>query len=727
MKESSIRTSRMEGDALASTAISGLLLSSGVMACAVYLVLTLMSLEAVQRAFAQSSPVAPGVRLEAGIEKEDVDGDLKSAMTIYEKIAADTSAPRDVRAKALLRLAGCDEKLGKQAKQVYEQIVHDYADQPAAAQARSRLALLKKQENPAMPTTMNVRKIEWAGLGEMKPCDTDGHRAVYRAGDGNLYFGDLAGQNRRLVFKVQPGDVPSWCVSRDLSMAGLTFFRNANRPTTLAVVKTDGTGYRELVQDDAQGTLLGGASGPCFDWSWDSRHLLVSAGLPNGGSHVMIVDVADGHHRELVSFRGGSSWCAVFSPDGQTIAYSTMSGGGSSIAMHIFVMPTEGGKPQEVYQSPAITAEDRSDPMQGLHGWTADGRDLVFSDVHFRKSGLYLLPMKSGLAAGNPVFVREVETNDALITASGAFVFKDVPDRHWSVFLATLEPDGKLGAWRPLDIRGDNWGRVPIPSFSPDGGQIAYVAGDEEKGGRNLILRNLATGHEQVLYWFNSGQPNCHYAYDLPRIFCSLGWDDNGGHSDLVSIAAESGAVEKLASFSDYRFGPFPTKDDQHMYFWAVKAFQGGHFVRWDNRAGQDTVVDVVDREIQQLYVSTPDERWLIRTDSRGLAIRPMGGGDWRFLVSAADSGLSNPVDAYPEGDWILFEAKDSEGKHRLYRIPISGGEAQLIGDFPAKSKEDFDTRLFWSRDARQVIAEIHDEDKFNLWTLDNFEPLEKK
>jgi len=133
MKESSIRTSRMEGDALASTAISGLLLSSGVMACAVYLVLTLMSLEAVQRAFAQSSPVAPGVRLEAGIEKEDVDGDLKSAMTIYEKIAADTSAPRDVRAKALLRLAGCDEKLGKQAKQVYEQIVHDYADQPAAA------------------------------------------------------------------------------------------------------------------------------------------------------------------------------------------------------------------------------------------------------------------------------------------------------------------------------------------------------------------------------------------------------------------------------------------------------------------------------------------------------------------------------------------------------------------------------------------------------------------
>src|SRR5580658_4115375 len=245
MKESSIRTSRMEGDALAFTAISGLLLSSGVMACAVYLLLTLLSLVAVQPAFAQSAPVAAGVRLEAGIEKEDVDGDLKSAMDIYAKITADASAPRDVRAKALLRLAGCDEKLGKQAKQVYEQIVHDYADQPAAAQARNRLALLKKQENPATPTTMSVRKIESAGLGEMNPCHTDGHRAVYRAADGNLYFGDLTGQNKHLVFKVQPEDVPTWCLSRDLSMTALGFAPKLNRPAIIAVIKTDGTGYRE--------------------------------------------------------------------------------------------------------------------------------------------------------------------------------------------------------------------------------------------------------------------------------------------------------------------------------------------------------------------------------------------------------------------------------------------------------------------------------------------------
>ena len=66
-------------------------------------------------AFAQSTSA---VRLESGIAKEDVDGDLKSAIDIYQQVATDPAAARDVRAKALLHLAGCYEKLGRKARQV---------------------------------------------------------------------------------------------------------------------------------------------------------------------------------------------------------------------------------------------------------------------------------------------------------------------------------------------------------------------------------------------------------------------------------------------------------------------------------------------------------------------------------------------------------------------------------------------------------------------------------
>jgi Tol biopolymer transport system component len=678
-------------------------------------------------AFAQTAPVGAGVRLEDGIEKEDVDGDLKSAMEIYQKIAADTSAPRDVRAKALLRLAGCDEKLGHQAKQVYEQIVHDYADQPAATQARTRLALIQKQEHPALPTTMSVRKIETSGLGEMSPSDTDGQRAVYRAKDGDIYFGDLAGHSRSLVFKVQPGDVPGWCPSKDLSLTALGFDAKPSRPGTLAVVKTDGTGYRELVHDDELGTILGGTSGFSFEWSWDARHLLVWALLPNGGAHLMIVDVADGHHRELVHLQSGIISHAVFSPDSHFIACLTWPATGSSIAMRIFVMPTESGEPHLVYESPVKSIEEGGGPVasQWLHDWTADGRYLAISDVHFRKNALYLLPMKNGVAAGNPVFVREGDMDDGHVMASGALAFKDrpVPSNNVSAYHATLGLDGKLGEWHPLEIRGGNGGWDPGLTFSPDNAQIAYVSGDEETGGRDLVLQNLATGQQRVLYRFNGGQPYCHYAYDMPKVFCIIGFDENGGRSDLVSVGVESGALETLGSFSDYRGEPTPSKDGQHIYFWAMKAFQDGHFLRWEMSTRQDTIVDVFTRDLVQIYTPTPDERWLVRSDKRGLAIRSISGGDWRFLISAAGV-LTDPGDAIPSGDWTLFDAIDSEGKVRLYRVPISGGEPQLIGDFPGKSRSTHgSSSLRLSRDGRQVIVASLEDSKVNLWELDNFEP----
>ena len=94
-------------------------LGGGVLGLLIYLLLLLVTIAGAKPAIAQSGSSTPGVMLQSGIQKEDVDGDLKGAMSIYEKIAADASAPREVRAKALLRLAGCDEKLGKQAKQLY--------------------------------------------------------------------------------------------------------------------------------------------------------------------------------------------------------------------------------------------------------------------------------------------------------------------------------------------------------------------------------------------------------------------------------------------------------------------------------------------------------------------------------------------------------------------------------------------------------------------------------
>jgi Tol biopolymer transport system component len=273
--------------------------------------------------------------------KEQVDGDIKTAIAAYQKIAADKSAPREVRAKALLHLAGCYEKQGQQAQGVYRQIVRDFADQPAATQARARLAALKQDDHPAAPATMTQRQIEKAGraFGEG---DTDGHRVVYlNDKTGELISGDLAGNSKRVIFKPKLGDSPGWSPSRDFSMVFLHLHPKPGQPQILAVVNTDGTGYREIARLDAEPY--------CWPtWSWDNRYLLCSESQ-NGTSRLLRISVADGQTRELLNLKTAAEK-ASFSPDGHFVAYQVQPTSDADAVSRIFVLPAEGGVPQLVWE-----------------------------------------------------------------------------------------------------------------------------------------------------------------------------------------------------------------------------------------------------------------------------------------------------------------------------------------------------------------------------------------
>src|SRR5580700_9975519 len=209
-----MKSVELEKIALALTAAFSLLLSGAALVSMVLLGV-LLSEVTVLPLHAQTSPA---VALEAATTKELVDGDLKTAIADYQKIAADKSAPRDVRAKALLHLAGCYEKLGQRAQSVYQQIVRDFGDQPAAVQARARLAALKQDEHPAAPATMTQRKIEIT-TPNLGAADTDGHRAVYwNDATSELVYGDLTGHSKRVILKAKLSDLTGWLPSRDFSM-----------------------------------------------------------------------------------------------------------------------------------------------------------------------------------------------------------------------------------------------------------------------------------------------------------------------------------------------------------------------------------------------------------------------------------------------------------------------------------------------------------------------------
>src|SRR5678815_751695 len=96
--------------------------------------------------------------LEAALTKETIQGDLAGAITLYEQAVKEAGSNRALAAKAQLRLASAYQKQGsEQARNIYELLVRDYADQAdAAAEARTRLSAMGASPNSGANELGNV-------------------------------------------------------------------------------------------------------------------------------------------------------------------------------------------------------------------------------------------------------------------------------------------------------------------------------------------------------------------------------------------------------------------------------------------------------------------------------------------------------------------------------------------------------------------------------------------
>jgi Tol biopolymer transport system component len=639
-----------------------------------------------------------GVRLESGIAKEDVDGDLKSAIDIYQKIAADASAPRDVRSKALLRLAGCYEKLGRQATQLYEQVVRDFADQPAATQARNRLAAMRLGASSA-PATMTQRKIEVPGAAG--PPITDGQRAVYHdAATGALVISDLSGKDKRVILKPkQGGDFHYW-PSRDLSVIVLPR-EDPGHP--LALIKTDGTGYREI------GLTGAGVSPGPPAWSWDNRYVLFYSAIADGTNLLLRITAADGSTQEMLR-RNTPIRAASFSPDGRFIAYSE----GALSSVSTFVMPSQGGDPQLISANATLI------------DWTRDGRYLAVASPHSGATALQLLPVKDGKPAGDPVFVRYGSFIGGQTTASGSLLYLSFPDagalrREW---IADLDPEGHPGNWKNLDP-GSSGQLAPVPTWSPDSGQIVWTVQRADTGQVGFVgrVRNLATGKERDLFR-GTGLTVCIWAASHPNLFCSEAAGD-GTTTSIFSVAVDSGRTEQIGAVRGaglLRGVALP--NDQALYFQRQST---GEFTRWDIGTGQETLLDHTSNIIDLEVDASPDGGWLKRFNRGNIEIRPMAGGAWTPLLPLRAGGQSG---FSPDGKWIFYHDKDVAGagpvgKDGLYRIATAGGAPERLGDFPVSNVHG---TLRISPDGRGIIvlAGAAGNVAPETWLLENFEPRQQ-
>ena len=100
-----------------------------------------------------------GKQLEAARFQEIVRGDLKGAIAQYRALLAQSGAPREVAARALLQMGEALERLGRreEARGAYARVSVEYRDQTAPA-ALARAHLAGRQEAPAGPRNLGFQQ-----------------------------------------------------------------------------------------------------------------------------------------------------------------------------------------------------------------------------------------------------------------------------------------------------------------------------------------------------------------------------------------------------------------------------------------------------------------------------------------------------------------------------------------------------------------------------------------
>ncbi|HWY04622.1 MAG TPA: hypothetical protein VNX60_13185, partial [Candidatus Acidoferrum sp.] len=533
----------------------------------------------------------PAIELERAIAKEQVDGDLKTAMAVYQKIGGDQSAPG----------------------------------------------------------MLTQRKIEAAGR-RFDTGDTDGRQVVYSknsTGDelDELVHGDLAGTHQSTIFKAKKGAIGFSRPSRDFSMVVVGVREQQGPPQLWAVMKIDGTGYREVLRYGPQDDRFRDTG--FENWSWDNRFWLF-----RGDHRILMVSVANGAVRELVSNSPDMIGPAAFSPDGRWVTYRVGSGqlGGDlkSWRERIVIVPSSGGEARIVYEQPSMTG-----PWPRLLDWTSDGRYLVAILTRDNRPALELLPVNEGQSTGAPILVRYTTLGVGHTKPGGGLVYTAVkPGGLWATHTAMLDTEGHVGAWEALNLRGGNV-LGDTPYWSPDSGHIAYVASNEEEsGGGSLNLLDLSTGEDRRIY--RADTVSCRWA-DPRRLLCN---ERRDGKIDVFIVTLESGGIEPIHTFEKpYGSAIGFSLDGRALYLNKRGGAGQMGIVRRELATGQETLIDQSpppDDESKG-YVFSHDERWLARRTGQNLEVRMLPAGDWKPIVSLSKQVIANyyGFTATWDGNWL--------------------------------------------------------------------------
>jgi Tol biopolymer transport system component len=427
----------------------------------------------------------------------------------------------------------------------------------------------------------------------------------------------------------------------------------------LRIANADGTWPRPLLARETAFEPIP------VDWSRDGRDILCWFRQRNGTVDLALVPVV-GHERARVLYSAaaaGPPANATLSPDGR-FAVTVRPGLADSTATALIVVPTNGDPPSELLGT---------GPASRFPVWMPDGRHVFFvRDSREPANGHdgWVVAVRNGVADGEPTLVRK---DIGVQAVRVPFAITDnnelsaiIARISTEVYTADLDLKAEKPVGPPRRVAETEIGRHVGPSWSPDGGTLAYFTTREPAvtGGaplRTLMVHHVASRAARAL------RPSLAFLGGYaPR------WTPDG--RAVMVVGSDTGANERLGFYKvDVATGhttAVAITPRSNAPGFSYCSSDGGHFFYLDATRG------IVDRDL--------------RTSNENIAV-PNGPelSPGRFAIS-------------PDARSIAFAAKTGKGAAAMdvLRIATLGGPARELRRAPF-GMLDFQA---WTPDGRQII-----------------------
>jgi Tol biopolymer transport system component len=631
-------------------------------------------------------------------------GDLNGAINLFNDIIKKYPNEREYAAKSQLYIGLCYEKSGvKEAQKAYERVVHDYADQSEiVAQARMRLTALGGSGGAGGFVTRRVLADASDVYGVLTADGRYIRSLDWDTGDV-VQFEVASGQKTRITNRGTWSKTETALEDQMFARDGkqIVYSVISSDPKTkdrlyqLRIRNLDGLGLRTFYSEKECCTYT-------LDWSPKGGSILAFRET-NEASELMLISTADGSVRVRRSITIPMAWLrASFSPDGQSIAYSSMSEG-SSKQGEVRLMTAEGRNEVVVAGHPA---EDR------LLEWTPDGKSLVFLSDRSGTWDIWTVRITDGKQQGEPELLKKdfgYYSKVLGITPDGSCYYKNATPLGG---LYNGEIDLKTGKVlvSPVPIKSRYISQPHQLTWSPDGRNLLYISNWGWGPGKDILtIRSTATGEERFLS--DLGFVNqVSWAPDS-RSVIALG---SGG---TIRIDVETSGITKLAEG-----GLFPKLCPDGK----TVVFASGPII-WKRKLDTGEKSEIVNEGIggtaQMYYDLSPDGQEVVYQSKNAVKIVSLNGGEPReiFHGTAKNYRLRWSGDGtYIIAQAATFGGKDATGvvNTEIWRIPVQGGT-------PLKLDLSIPNLAFFTLhpDNRRFAFSISEGSKNELWVMENFLP----